>query len=516
MDELARLISSLSKSEKRYFKMFSGMQAGEKGYLKLFDAVEKLGDYDDEAIRQMFEGEDFIKRLPAVKNYLYSQILRSLRILHSGETVDSQIKEMIEEVSVLYEKRLYRQCMKVLDRAEDIASKNELVVQQIEINMWREKVAFESLSPDVLEKKLADISEKETHLLSLQKNNLQFRNLHNQILILNKKLKEARTDDELARFHDIISHPLMQSVYNALSFDARHNYYQAHLIYHHAKGDNEKCLETAEELLKLLESYPDKIKERPKMYISALHNVLLSKIQLHNYENFQDTLGKLKLVPVKSISAEVNRFVSASIFEMVSYLDPGRFTDSIPVREFILDGMNKYADKINAIEEITLLYNLFYSYFGTGEYTKALGMINKLLNEYQKELRYDVQSAVRILNLILHYELKNTMLLEYNAVSTYRFLYKSKRLYKLESIILNFIKKKMPEIFSPRDEHEAFIELRKEFVAIADDPYEKKAFEYFDYIAWLDSKIEKKSFEQIVQEKFEARSRQRLAAGSSS
>jgi hypothetical protein len=188
------------------------------------------------------------------------------------------------------------------------------------------------------------------------------------------------------------------------------------------------------------------------------------------------------------------------------YLDPGKFSESMIVRDAIVDGMKKYSDRINPIEEITLLYNLFYSYFGTGEYSKALNIINKLLNEYRKELRYDVQSAARILNLILHYELKNNMLLEYNAVSTYRFLYKSKRLYKLETIILNFIKKKMPDIFTPKDEVDAFVELRKECLEISKHPYEKKAFEYFDYISWLDSKIEKKSFEEVVQRKFQSKS----------
>ena len=115
---------------------------------------------------------------------------------------------------------------------------------------------------------------------------------------------------------------------------------------------------------------------------------------------------------------------------------------------------------------------------------------------------YDIQSAVRILNLILHYELGNSSLLEYNAISAYRFLYKSKRLYKLENIVLNFIRKKMHHIYTPKDEIEAFIELRKEFIELSEDPYEKKAFEYFDYISWLDSRIEKKSFEEIVKNKF--------------
>jgi hypothetical protein len=502
MDELVKLITSLTKSEKRYFKMFSSIQNGEKGYLKLFEAVEKLGDYNEDVLRKMFEGEDFIKRLPAVKNYLYAQLLKSIRIIHSGETVDSQLKEMVEEVSILYDKRLYKQCGKILDKAEELANKNELILQQIEINIWKEKISIESLNPNAFEKKLSDTTEKEIYLLGLQKNNALFRNLHNQILIINKKMKEARNEQELIQFNDIIKNPLLQSPYNALSFDARHYFYQTHLIYNHAKGDNEKCLLYAEELLKLLEGFPDKIKEKPKMYISALHNVLLSKIQLHNYDNFLETLAKLRDFPVKSLNTEVNRFVSASIFEMVMYLDSGEFTKSISIRETIIGGLKKYEDKINTIEEITLLYNLFYSYFGTGEFSKALGIINKLLNEYQKELRYDIQSAARILNLILHYELKNTMLLEYNAVSTYRFLYKSKRLYKLEAIILNFIKKKMPDIYTEKDELEAFVELRKEFIEISEHPYEKKAFEYFDYISWLDSKIEKKSFEEIVQRKF--------------
>jgi hypothetical protein len=79
---------------------------------------------------------------------------------------------------------------------------------------------------------------------------------------------------------------------------------------------------------------------------------------------------------------------------------------------------------------------------------------------------------------------------------------------------LNFIRKKMPDIFTPQDEEAAFIELRKDFVELSEDPYEKKAFEYFDYISWLDSKIEKKPFEEIVKRKFIAKKQSQQAAGS--
>ena len=505
MDELAKLIGSLTKAEKRYFKMFTSLQSGEKAYIRLFEAIEKQENYDEEKIRKMFAGEDFIKRLPAVKNYLYNQILKSLRIIYSGNTVESELRELMEDVVNLYEKRLYRQCAKVLDKAKELAKKNELFLQLIEINSWKEKILIEVLPLDKYETVIEKHLEEEIELIEAQKNIARYRSLYNEMILINRKIKEARSEEELKQFQGIIEHQLLKSINTAYTFEAKNYFYRIHLIYNHAKGDNQAVYNIAEAQLKLIESYPEKIKEKPQLYITAMNNVLLSEIHIHKYDNFNETLQKLRNFPVKSLSAEVGRFVNSYTFEMVMYLDSGEFHKSAAIRNDIMEGLSKYHDKINVVEEITLLYNLFYSYFGTAEYSKALGIINRLMNEYQKELRYDIQSAVRILNLILHYELGNTRLIEYNALSTYRFLYKSKRLYKLENIVLNFIRKKMPAIYTAKEQIEAFKELREEFIAISDHPYEGKAFEYFDYISWLDSKIEKKPLEEIVRKKFRAK-----------
>ena len=487
--------------------MFTALQSGEKGYLKLFEAVEKHGDYNEDKIRKMFKGEDWIKRLPAVKNYLYGQILKSLRVNYAGTTVESQIREMLDDVSILYEKRIYKQCAKILEKAKELARTHEQILQLIEINVWEEKILMESASLDKFEKVLDSSMEREVELLEQQKNIANYRRLYNRIVFLNKRIKEARTEEELEQFREVIEDPLMRSADMARSFEAKYYFYHAHLIYNHAKGDNETSQRIAEKQLELLEFFPGKVAEKPKMYIATLNNILLSKIHLHNYDNFDELLNKLRTFHVGSLNLEVNKFVSSYIFEMVMYLDTGEFSKSAAIRDDIAEGLKKYADKINPIEEITLLYNLFYSYFGAGEFSKALGVINKLLNEYQKELRYDIQCAARILNLILHYELGNSKLLEYNAVSAYRFLYKSKRLYQAENIVLNFIRKKMRYIYTSKDEMEAFIELRKELWELSDHPYEKKAFEYFDYISWLDSRIKKRPFEEIVKDKFQENNR---------
>ena len=50
--ELFSLIKSLSKSEKRFFKLNSALQAGDKNYLKIFDFIEKQNKYDEEDLKE--------------------------------------------------------------------------------------------------------------------------------------------------------------------------------------------------------------------------------------------------------------------------------------------------------------------------------------------------------------------------------------------------------------------------------------------------------------------------------
>ena len=51
----------------------------------------------------------------------------------------------------------------------------------------------------------------------------------------------------------------------------------------------------------------------------------------------------------------------------------------------------------------------------------------------------------------------------------------------------------------------AFTEIKLKLVQLFKNPYERKVLEYFDFISWLESKIEKRSFAEIVKEKAESK-----------
>jgi len=53
--DLFDLVHSLTKSEKRFFKLQSSLQAGEKNYVRIFDLLEKMDHYDEEFVKESFK-----------------------------------------------------------------------------------------------------------------------------------------------------------------------------------------------------------------------------------------------------------------------------------------------------------------------------------------------------------------------------------------------------------------------------------------------------------------------------
>ena len=56
-DHLIQLIQSLTKAEKRYFRLYANLQSGEKNYLFLFDLINK-GIPSDEVYRLYCQEEN--------------------------------------------------------------------------------------------------------------------------------------------------------------------------------------------------------------------------------------------------------------------------------------------------------------------------------------------------------------------------------------------------------------------------------------------------------------------------
>src|SRR5437762_10201277 len=119
-DALFQLVKSLEKSEKRNFKLYvkRNSSSDELKIVKLFDALDKLNEYDEE---QLLKKDKSIRKqqLSNMKAHLYKQILSSLRLIKDENNIDIQLHEQMDYARILFNKGLYLQSLKVLDKMKD-------------------------------------------------------------------------------------------------------------------------------------------------------------------------------------------------------------------------------------------------------------------------------------------------------------------------------------------------------------------------------------------------------------
>jgi hypothetical protein len=121
-DALYQLIKSLEKSEKRNFKLYVKRNSAseELKIIQLFDAMDKMDEYDEGLLLK--KNKTIRKQqLSNAKAHLYRQILSSLRLIRNDENIDIQLHEQMDHARILYNKGLYLQSLKVLDRIKENA-----------------------------------------------------------------------------------------------------------------------------------------------------------------------------------------------------------------------------------------------------------------------------------------------------------------------------------------------------------------------------------------------------------
>ena len=149
---------------------------------------------------------------------------------------------------------------------------------------------------------------------------------------------------------------------------------------------------------------------------------------------------------------------------------------------------------------LILTYKIACMYLGASNYKMTIKWMNRIVNQPVVDIREDIHSFARIINLICHYELGNYDIIAHYIISTYRFLLKKDDLHLFQKYILNFLKNLTKET-ADADLMERFIKLKTQLLQLVNSSYEKRAFIYFDIISWLESKIEKRPVQGIIQEK---------------
>ncbi len=501
-DDLFQLIKSLEQAEKRYFKIFTTMHVkggDSNNYSKLFDAIDKQDVYDEDEIRKQFKGEKFVNQLHVAKNYLYNNIMKSLRLFHSEKSKLNELMDILRDVQILYDKSLYKQCRKLLDKAKKIAETYEKHAQILAVLDWEKTLARTSAYADTGEEELLAYYNDYKKTIEEISNINEYWRLATEVFLLRKKKGEIRNKEDLKRFNQIIKHPLMKSESSALTFLSKTFYLNTKGLYYLTNKDFENLYTYCNKLVAHLESNKNLFKE--DNYVSALYNLLLVEIELKRFDEALKTIGKLRSIESDSVTMQARIFVTSYDTELNLYLRTGEFDKGLKLVDSIEKGLAAYKDKINKESEVLFDYNIAYLYFGKKDPDNSLKWVNKIINNKELTVRDDIQCFARILNIIIHFELGNYDLIEYIIKSTRRYLSSKNTLNRFELTVLSHIRK-LINTKTDKEKSVIYDDWKHELKSISGDFLEIKALEYFDFISWIESKTGGRELAVVIRDKW--------------
>ncbi|MEN0005686.1 MAG: hypothetical protein AAF798_16165, partial [Bacteroidota bacterium] len=497
-----RIIHSLSSSEKRYFKLFANAKSDRNNkYLILFNAIEAQSVFDDDALRQLiYEGQSIQSRkYSELKAYLLDLILKSLQAYDEKTSISYRMKHILQSIRVLYKRALFDDCFEFLQKGYKFAEKYERHSDVLALCEWEKELAYAKTDIPYLDKSLEQIQTREQKAIAAIQNLKEYRDLFFQLLVSLRKDASLREPAERDRLRQMLQTPLLESIERAASHQAKVLYHRIYVFYYYIIADYNNFYEEGLRLVHLMESQQHFLKEEVKEYISALSNLAISCMRTQNYVALEATLKKIKAIHplTKDDELKIHRQYYTLYFRWC--IDTGNFEEGLRALEQHFQDMP--ANNARLFETDSFYFQYFYIYFGVGQYDEALDYLNKWLNTPRSVQRQDLQGVARILNLIIHFEMGNTLLLESLLRATYRFLRKRNRLYQYEEAVLQFIQR-TTKLQSRKEMKASFVAIKERFAALRDDPRERFMLQLFDLEAWLESKISNTSFAQIKLEKY--------------
>jgi len=503
-ERLFLLIKSLNKAEKRIFKFYAsrGKNTGDEKFIRLFDFIDKQEKYDEKKILK--QAPDLKKvQLSNLKAHLYQSILESLELYNSEEDIEIQLRHSLNQINILYNRALYEQCHKIIAQGKKLAQKYDKILLLFEFVEFEKKLLTKSIEKDIHQQAIETITQSEelaTHI----RNTRRFQNLSLKLYAYYLQIGFIRNsrDFDIANRYLYSSLPAFKE--EELSFNEKMFLYQSFTGYYYFVQDAFRAYDYAQKWLLLFNKNPNYIQPKFEYYLKAFNNVVAAQFRLSYYDDFiknAKQFSELKNLDFFKLSFnhKLLIFKYSTIHLINSYFMTGEFTKGAKAIPDIYHEFKIYESKLDKHSRTIFYYKFACMYFGDDNYTQTIYWLNKIINDKDDSIRSDIQGFSRILILLSHWELKNNEFIEYFMRSTIRYLKKIEDFHLFQKYMLEFIRDLGSGL--PEKIDSSLNKLYKNLKPLQGNPYEKRAFAYFDILSWLESKLQNKSNQLIIHEK---------------
>lgn len=501
-DFLFVLVKSLTTSEKRQFRLYVnrlGINVDAK-FLLLFSEIEKMAEYDESIIiRKKISTK---QQLSNLKAHLYKQILVSLRMNPSHQNYRIQLREQLDFANILYQKGLYKQALKILDKTKQSALElDEKTIASEIIDL--EKVIESQFITRSIEGRAEELIRQSTEI---SKQNHYATELSNLSLKLYSQMLThgyVKTDEERAEIMEIFNVQIQKIAFEKLNFTEKLWYFKAHVWKNQLLQEYKYTLKYAFLWVDLFHKSPEMITSHPVWYIKGNTYLLKILFLYGNIDILEDRFDKFNETVYSSSFAQ-NENLQSLIFLThyntlmnIHFIKGEFFSGSKMIPEVELK-MEKLRDKIDEHHFMILYLKMAAMFFGSRKFQESIKYSLKVI-ESKGNVQEDLQFHTRILILMAKHESANDEDYDEFIKATLKFVRKMKKpdAFHFESI--EFFKNLNG--LTPQNQLESFKKFDKKLEIFSGNEYYRRSLLYIDIHGWVKSKVRNVDVIEIIKEK---------------
>ncbi|MBS1910445.1 MAG: hypothetical protein JST22_00540 [Bacteroidetes bacterium] len=486
--DLFELIKSLSKSEKRYFRIFASLYAreGSSRYLQLFDLIDAQSVYDEEEVRARFQRKLAARHFAEAKYYLYNAILRALHLYGADQSVDVQITTTLHQAMILYDRNLYRQSEKLVARARDQAIANERWHLAIDADMLEHRFAERDGAPP---ERIGELLKRIYHHDDLSRDRLEQWGAYVQTLARIRALGRPRNSRQLEEFAALLNGGPEPGRLCAASLSAAIYHLYSRAVLQQVAGDYRGAADSFRRMLPMFRdsTYWEGCEQNSILPVIA--NICMLSIKARDLSAFNEYYPQLLAGTERSPrSAYYEMYVNALIFKPELHLAMGEYQDALAAGEELERAMAAAEVPLGVARRAHAAMVLAAIHFGLGNYSRCIELLNAIFAMKLEGLPVHRYDMARIYQLMVHFERGDVDLLEHLLRSAHRHFVAGNTGYRSEAIVIAFIKRTL-RCESRSQWAGLFRDLLDQVLLILDDPFESAFLNWLDIATWLRSKV---------------------------
>lgn len=485
------LIHSMSMSEKRYFKLYSAKHViGESNdYIHLFDTIDKQKYYNDDKLHSFH----FVKNLSAEKNYLYRQLLKSLNSYHEKLNSKTIIQNYLNNIELLYHKGLYDQAYRIAQKALILARDNDLFTHELAIK----EIEAEIMSKQLLYKDALNNIKRSEEVIKVVQNFISIQKVAIESYESGLRMGTVRSVEDKKAIRKIINKKAIKTHNYSMSARATMYRLSALLAYYYLINDEDNMLVYTKKLTHHYQQHNFLIEYSTIGYIFSLSSLSRAYLQKKEYNKSKKTLLLIESIQDRH-NIKASPHIKARIFFycLNIRMEIALLKDDYEICETLILNNLKDLKKHLIFIEKSILYDCYFLiakyFFVKGDFKKALIYTNDIINDLSFKFRKDLLAVIRLLNLLIHFELNKDFTLDYLTKNTFNYFMKRKRLFKVEDELIRFMKNQN-KIQSKQIVVNDLLQLKEMMRHWKSHKYESRPFQKFDFEYWAESKLQNKS-----------------------